>query len=119
MPHGRYRVRKIQATKGAAARRVKLWQAMRILRQFTVADLMAVAEQEQDKKKSVLTYLGQLRRAGYLRTRYGNLGRHEAAHFFLIRDSGPLAPGMVNRGAAMWDWNTETDYPIKGNKNVE
>lgn len=119
MPHGRYRARKIQATKGPDARRVKLWHAIRILRQFTVGDLMAVAEQETEKKHSVLTYLSQLRRAGYLRARYGSTRRGEPAHFHLIRDTGPKPPGMVNRGAAMWDWNNETEYPIKGTTNVE
>ena len=119
MPHGRNKAKRIQATKGPNARRVKIWHAIRILRNFTVGDLMAVAEQEFEKKHSVLTYLSQLRRAGYLRTRYGSTRRGEPAQFTLIRDSGPKPPGMVGRGTAMWDFNNETEYPIKGTNNVE
>lgn len=118
-PVSRYTVRRIAATKGPRARRSKLWDAIRILRHFTVGELMAVTEQEPEKKHSVLTYLSQLRRAGYLRARYGSTRRGEPAQFTLIRNTGPEAPGTVNRGTAMWDWNNETEYPIKGINHVE
>lgn len=113
-PVTRYAVKRIAATKGPRHRRARLWQAIRILRRFEVNDLLAVCELETRQRESVLTFLSQLRCAGYLRARYGNPGRHEATQFVLIRDSGPQTPALVRRGAAIWDWNTETEYSLKG-----
>ena len=104
------RIARTKAAAGTVHRRQKLWQAMRILRGFSISDLMAVTE--QSNRASVLTYLGQLRRAGFVRIQRGNGGRHEPSHFVLIRDSGPKAPGLLRNGAVVYDLNTETEYPL-------
>lgn len=116
-PTNRKRIRRIAATKGPRHRRARLWYAIRTLRSFEVSDLLAVAEIEDEKRKSVLVFLSQLRRAGFVRAQYGNRGRHEATRFRLVRDPGPLTPALVDRGAAMWDPNTWTKYDIKGPSN--
>jgi hypothetical protein len=116
-PTNRQRIRRIAATKGLRHRRVRLWYAIRTLRSFTISDLLAVAEIEDGKRHSVLTFVSQLRRAGFLRVQYGNKGRHEPAYFRLIRDPGPLTPAIVHHGTAIWDPNTRTTYDIKGPSN--
>lgn len=108
----KYSSARIVQTKGAEHRRGALWRALRILRRFTVFELMAVAE--QDNKHSVLTFLGQLRKAGFLRAQAGNRGRHEPTTFFLIRDPGPACPAVLKRGMVVYDRNTDTEYPING-----
>jgi len=117
-PITRYAVKRIAATKGDRHRATKAWRAMRILRNFTANELLAVCELEAKQRHSLLTFLSHLRRAGYLRVRYGNKGRHEENHYTLIRDSGPLPPAIVNKRTAVWDWNTETEYPLKGDSNA-
>lgn len=105
---------RIARTKAGAGTHVRgqLWYAMRVLHNFTQADLQAVAE--VDKRRSVTVFLLLLRRAGYLRVRAGHHGRHEPHHYTLIRDSGPKCPALVNRGKAIYDHNTDTTYALKG-----
>jgi len=104
--------KRIAQTKGAAHRRGQLWFALRVLRRFTVGELLAVTE--QDNKRSALQFLGQLRKAGFLRAHYGNAGKHEPTAYVLIRDSGPKCPSALKRGTAVFDHNTETEYAIDG-----
>lgn len=104
------RIARTKAASGTVHRRLKQWQAMRILRRFTVSDLLAVTE--QTNKHSLLTYLGQLRRAGFVRAHYGNRGRHEPTQFQLIRDSGPKPPALLKKGSVIYDLNTDTEYPL-------
>lgn len=109
-PITRNRVRRIAAGKGHRLVRGKLWQALRILRTFTVADLLAVAELADSKRKSVLGFLYPLRRTGYLRVRY--VGPRGEAVFQLVRDTGPLPPALVRNHTVVWDQNTATEYPV-------
>lgn len=106
------RIARTKAASGTPHRRELLWRAIRILRRFTTHELMAVAE--QDNKRSVLQYLRQLRRAGFLRAQYGNAGRHEATSFVLIRNSGPKTPAVLQQGAVVYDPNTEQEYRLNG-----
>jgi hypothetical protein len=82
---------------------------MRILRTFTLQDLMATCE--QDNKRTVSTYVSQLRSAGYIQTRRGV--RHQLAHHQLVRDTGPRCPAIVGCGSVVYDLNTDTEYPIR------
>jgi len=102
---------RVAATKGAAHRRGKLWMALRILRNTTVDELLTVAE--QDNRDSVVVFLSQLRRAGFVSARYGNPGRHEPTRYFLQRNTGPRCPALIKRGRVVYDPNTETEHPIK------
>lgn len=107
------RIARTKATNGQGHKRGRLWQAMRILRTFTVFDLQAVAE--IDSKRSVLTFLSQLRRTGFIRATYGDGARHEPTRFVLVRNSGPTCPGLIRRGSAIYDHNTDLEYPIHDN----
>lgn len=101
----------IQASKGDRCVRARLWYAMRVLRGFTVSDLLAVAE--IDNRKTTASYLNTLVRAGFLTARRGNRGRREETTFRLARNSGPQCPAVLRKGAAVWDFNTNTEYPVK------
>jgi len=96
----------------AKTKRTKLWAAMRIMRGgFTVGDLVAVCE--LDRRNSAQTYLGQLRRAGFVRVvSRGNEGRHEQQRYIVTRDLGPKPPALLARRKSMYDPNTETEYPF-------
>lgn len=104
--------RRIARTKGSGDRhkRARLWQAIRILRDFTTGDLMAVAE--QDNRKAVLTWLAQLRRAGYLHVQR-DMGHRNENRYRLIRNTGPVCPSLVHRGRALYDHNTDQEYPVR------
>jgi len=112
--HAGYATRSIGArvarTKGDRHMRGKLWRALRILRNTTACELMAVAE--QDNKKSVQRFLQLLVQAGFVRARHGNRGRHEPSVYVLVRDTGPLCPSVLQRGAVVYDHNTEQEYRI-------
>ena len=93
-------------------KRTNLWAAMRILREFTAAQVATVCEVEN--KASVATYIGQLRRAGFVAvSRRGNQGLHEPAVFRVARNTGPKAPALVGKGTAMFDPNTDQEHPFE------
>ena len=100
----RYYVRRQQAD----SKRQPVWQAMRVLRDFTTADIAAVCE--IDKPDSVRSYCNFLVRAGFLRRR-GRGGWHPS-RYTLVRNSGPEPPAMVRNGKSVWDPNTGTEYPL-------
>lgn len=102
--------RRMVASRGAD-KREKLWRAMRILRTFTIGELAAVTELAS--VKSVSAFCSELRRAGYLTVQRGNHHRGECARYRLIRNSGPLSPWATNHSAAVYDPNTNTEYPIR------
>lgn len=110
LPRTRCAARSIAKTKGANHKRAKIWYAMRVMRHFTIADLMAVTE--QDNKYSILTFIGYLRRAGYVIARYGNKGKHELTSFVLVRNTGPKCPSILRNGKTIWDHNTEQEIVI-------
>jgi hypothetical protein len=94
------------------SKRATLWAAMRMLRHFTIGDLLAVCDLDARKRMSVTSYCGQLRRAGFLRMAEPNRGQHQAG-FVLARNSGPQPPAFITRKYAMYDANTEQTYPLK------
>jgi hypothetical protein len=90
--------------------RQKLWQAMRIMRSFTVADLCATCE--VDNRKSVLAFLNQLHAAAYLARTDGNRGKHEPVRWRLLKNTGPHRPAVIHRGKTVWDRNTNEEIVI-------
>lgn len=110
-PKLRNTCRRKAAGKGADGKRAKLWQAMRILRTFTTFELQAVTESEQ--RHAARTFVAQLLRAGFIAAPPGNRGSHAPLRYKLIRDTGPAAPWLIHCGAAMYDPNTDTEYPIQ------
>ncbi|HZF97809.1 MAG TPA: hypothetical protein VEY92_06125 [Pseudoxanthomonas sp.] len=101
----------IQNAKGKHCVRARLWYAMRVLRSFTVSDLLAVADIE--KRRTASSFLNTLARAGFLNARRGNRGRREETTFRLARNSGPQCPAVLRKGEAVWDFNTNTEHPVK------
>lgn len=101
----------IQNAKGENCVRARLWYAMRVLRSFTVSDLLAVVEIEN--RRTTSSFLNTLARAGFLVARRGNRGRREETSFRLARNSGPQCPAVLRKGAAVWDFNTNTEHHVK------
>lgn len=93
-------------------RRLRIWQAMRIMREFSTPDLAAACELG-DNPRIALAYISALRRAGYLRTRQPQRGIHRPAIHTLVRNTGPHPPAIVHRGVTVWDPNTDTEYRIR------
>lgn len=93
----------------APTTRQRIWQAMRILRVFSYADLQATAEAGRD---NVRKYCQALRSAGYLRLERpkanGKKGGHAA--WRLVRDTGPKAP--IPRACGAYDPNQEKVYGL-------
>lgn len=81
-----------------------MWQAMRVMRRFTVAEIMATAEVGAS---AATKYVRFLTAGGYLRCvqarRSGYTGGH--AQYQLLRDTGPCAPRIGKYGVR--DPNTQ------------
>lgn len=92
--------------------RSRMWQSMRVMRRFTVADLVATAEVGDS---AATKYVRYLLRAGYLRCVVaklnGRTGGH--AHYRLLKDTGPFAPRVGKQ--AVSDPNLE---PVKAEPTV-
>jgi len=84
--------------------RYRAWRSMRMLRQFSVPDLMATAEIGQS---NVGKYLQALNACGYLRIikekRDGSRGGH--VRYMLIKNTGPNQPRCRSDGT-LYDPNT-------------
>lgn len=85
----------------------KLWYAARVLRRFTVSDLLAVAD--YPNRKSAQAWLNKMRHAGYFRSHCN--GNQEAV-WTLTRDTGPVCPAIVRNRTSVWDFNNEQEYRI-------
>lgn len=101
------------AHRGRLGTQHRLWTAMRIMREFSTTDLQAAAE--VPSRATACEYLAYLRRAGFIRSHrpsrsigYGTLPMVHA----LIRNTGPKPPAIVRLAAAVWDPNTDQEYPI-------
>ncbi len=86
------------------ADRSRLWRSMRMLRRFTVAELLVTAE---TSRRNCANYLAALMVAGYLR---GSKVAEDQKHgrprmaWCLVRDTGPHAPKVMS-GRGVWDPN--------------
>lgn len=88
----------------------RVWQAMRMLRTFSVADLEVTAE----AGKSVAErYVRALSAAGFLRlVRPRVSGRAGSRNVWqLVRDTGPLPPIRRKDRSGVFDQNTQEAYP--------
>jgi hypothetical protein len=83
--------------------RARVWAAMRILRQFTIPDLIASAEAE---RHNVQRFCFGLARTGYLRIVRPRVSGVKAAStvYSLVNDSGPFAP-RLHRDGSIFDAN--------------
>jgi len=84
--------------------RYRAWQSMRMLRRFSIPDLVATAE---ISNANVSKYVRRLLHAGYLRVaqekRSGIAGGHTV--YQLIRNTGPSQPRCRSNGT-LYDPNT-------------
>ncbi len=100
----------------AGQARHRIWQSMRILRRFTLADLIASAESTRTNTQK---YVQQLRAKGYVRViqarRSGFPG--EDAVYQLVRNTGPLPPRIGKQG--LHDPNIEPTTPEPGDRLVQ
>ena len=90
--------------------RENMWRAARILKNFSLADLVAAASTEEHKisAEEAKTYCGYLTRAGYL--------RKANKEWVFIKSTGPKAP-QVQRVHQVWDSNLEeVVWPINKQK---
>lgn len=108
-PRQRNTLRRIHVGKGRNHKRARLWQALRILREFTADDLVAVTE--APNRVAVQTFLSQLKRAGYLVTANPD-GIRRATRYRLVRNTGPLCPSVIRAGTVAYDPNNETEYSL-------
>lgn len=94
--------------------RDRVWQSMRMLRRFTLPDLIVSAEAGA---QNVRYYVGELHAAGYLAIavpfRRGMVGGHQV--WRLLRNTGPHAPRLVGRRTrpAIFDPNTGESVWLK------
>lgn len=84
--------------------RSRMWQSMRVMRRFSVRDLIAVAEASDSH---VRRYVRELRRAGYVRpVHITNFTALNDTIYLLIRNTGPQAPRIRRHSNVVWDPNT-------------
>jgi len=99
--------------------RERAWGAMRILRKFSLADLiMLIAEgRERDITSNVGKYVRALTRAGLLRQlpqreQGGALTSNGNVRWLLIQDVGPLAPVWRAERGTVYDPNAHAELPL-------
>ena len=94
-----------------AGARQRLWNALRIYKRFTAAEIAPVADASP---ANVQKYLRALAQAGYLRLerakRNGAVDGH--AVWRLIRNSGPRCPIVRADDTGVYDPNTGHLYPL-------
>lgn len=90
--------------------RQRIWNALRIFKLFTAAEIAPVADASP---ANVQKYLRALARAGYLRLerpkRNGRVDGH--AIWRLLRNSGPLCPIVRQGEDGVYDPNSDQIYP--------
>ncbi|WP_018169123.1 hypothetical protein [Thioalkalivibrio sp. ALMg9] len=94
----------------ARSARARIWQSIRVLRQFDLATLAATAEAQYH---NVSCYVRALRRVGVVRRHCGHRPGVPGAggRYALIRDLGPYAPRTQMHGG-VYDANAhQTLYP--------
>lgn len=106
--------KKIRDVKGTL--RERAWRSMRVRRRFTLSDLIMDAATGEDKspKDNLGRYLRSLAAAGYvavLAQRAPGAALTSPGHhvWALLKDTGPLAPILLSKVAAIHDRNTRED----------
>lgn len=92
----------------------RMWQSMRILRRFTIGDLLTTAHVGESAAMKYVRALGQ---AGFLRLavprRSGHTGSRDV--WLLVRGQlSPLAPIRRHNGSGVYDPNTQVLWNLQG-----
>lgn len=84
--------------------RYRAWQSMRILRRFTLPDLVATAEINNNNAQK---YVDALSKGGYLRLVKPRASGVKGGHavWQLVKNTGPNPPRIWSNGR-IWDPNT-------------
>lgn len=91
--------------------RQKMWNTMRVMRKFSVMDLMMAAEVG---RVCAHGYASLLVKAGYLRELSPGGNRKGAqAVYLLLRYTGPKSPVEKRAQGGMWDVNEQQLYPFE------
>lgn len=87
------------------------WQAMRVMRRFTSADILVTAAVGESALHKYLQLLG---RTGYIRLAQPRVsGRPGSRHVWaMVRDTGPVAPIRRKDGTGVFDRNTCKVWPL-------
>ncbi|WP_368166047.1 hypothetical protein [Aeromonas sp. R9-1] len=96
----------------------KMWNAMKISRFFTLADLSMLSGVDDSRACGFTNFL---LRAGYVRLAEGIDGfkvKGDQRRYQLIRDTGRYAPMVRARQGGCWDQNEQLFYPF-GEDNSE
>jgi len=96
-----------------------MWRSMKILKRFSLADLIACSctEEHPIAVEEAKTYIQYLVRAGYLRKM--TKGNADTASYMMIRWTGPKAP-MIQRIKQVWDQNLKVVvWPPAGGKEAK
>jgi hypothetical protein len=92
--------------------RAKLWQSMRVLLRFDIAQLVVTTEA---KRSNAQDYVSRLVASGYLRqAQKANPSARRGALYQLVRDTGPRAPITRKTGATYDPNNGETYHYATG-----
>lgn len=95
--------------------RQQMWNTMRVLRKFSVMDLMMAAEV---KRVAAHGYISLLLKAGYVRKLCaGGNRKGERAMYLMLRNTGPKSPTEKRGEGGMWDVNEQQLYPFKEKAN--
>lgn len=89
--------------------RFRMWNSMRILRAFTIGDLISTAEVTM---KQARLFAGQLSRSGYLQVSLSSEGFMKDA-FRLLRNSGAKTPLVRSKMSNVFDPNTGLIHPLQ------
>ncbi len=80
---------------GGKPKRQRIWEAIRLLKEFTLIDAAAKADVDIDTTK---TYLQSLERGGFTDDISGHRGGHDEKRWQLARDIGMEAPRLTKEG---------------------
>jgi hypothetical protein len=94
-----------------AGARQRAWNALRIFKVFTAAEIGPVAD---IGATNLQKYLTALRRAGYLKLERAKRNGQVCGHavWRLLRPSGPRCPIVRSDGTGVYDPNQERLYPF-------
>lgn len=91
--------------KNEASAQYDIWRSMRVLRRFTLPELVSTVT--TTTQKSIYTYVWRLKRAAYLAS--DRPKKTERTVFRLLRDTGPYAP-MLRRDGTVYDANKKAVF---------
>lgn len=92
--------------------RARLWKSMRMMRRFTIPDLIETAEASDTCARKFVRALVESDYVHVLRKTNFRLMTHTT--YLLVNDTGPQAPRLRKREAVVWDPNTRTKVPRRG-----